>query len=132
MNDSEQEALSYIQKIQENTLSNGEYLAGIENDLDDINEHIASIDEYIIIANKEVSEDEQKSEEDIKQEEQKNETSGRREVQTEITIEDVHSEVVQINTTLKETNDLLTVGIFAQGIIIGVLVFTLFWNRFMR
>ena len=131
----EQEAIEAVQDIAKQGLENGEVLNEIESDLTDINEHVANIDEYLVINNKEAEEnkeDEQKAEEIIEEKNTKAGESENEEQGEEISIENVYTEIVQTNQHLENQTQLLTVGIFSQGIIIGVLLLTLLWNRFIK
>lgn len=127
------DAIQAVIEIAEIEHINNESLACIESSLEDINNHIADIDEYIVITNKEAEKkDEQKAEKAEKQDEQKAEKGDTETREEEVTISDIHSEIKAVNDNLTGTNTLLTTALFAQGIIIGVLVMILFWEKFLK
>ena len=100
-------------------------LNSIDSNVSDIN---SNIEEYLILKEP----DKIEKIENEKKEETKSETREVEENTSEFTIDDVYSEITQTNSILTEQNNILTVGLFSQGILIGVLVLTLFWNRFMK
>ena len=127
------DAIQAIIEIAEIEHNNNESLACIESSLEDINNHIADIDEYIVITNKEAEKkDEQEAEKADKQDEQKAEKDDTETREEEVTISEIHSEIKAVNDNLTGTNTLLTTALFAQGIIIGVLVMILFWEKFLK
>lgn len=109
----------------------------ITSSLDSIDSHVINIDEkldeIIVIQSpeKEEKKDEQKDEKTI---EEKTTKSGEQEEQIteEITISDVYTEIQTTNTLLERQNNILEFGIFSLGIMIGILVLALFWQRVVR
>ena len=128
------DAIQAVIEIAEIEHNNNESLACIESSLEDINNHIADIDEYIVITNKEAEKkDEQEAEKADKQDEQKAEKGDNEtRAEEEVTLSDIHSEIKAVNDNLTGTNTLLTTALFAQGIIIGVLVMIVFWEKFLK
>lgn len=128
----EQDAIQAVQDIAKQGLENEEILNEIESDLTDINEHIINIDEYLVINNKEEEKkDEQEAEKVDEKENQKSGEGEQEEIQA-VTLDDIYNEVAEVNDNLENTNNLLTVGVWTQGIVIGVLLLTIFWRKFFK
>lgn len=130
----EKEAIQAIEDIAKSEQENNEILNEIESDLTDIDEHITNIDEYLVINNKE---EEQKNEQESEKIDGKeNQKSGEGEQEQEevqaVTLDDIYNEVAEVNDNIENTNSLLTVGVWSQGIIIGVLLLTIFWRKFFK
>ena len=133
-NYSEEDAMRNIQDIAEHGLQNIKELQKIETSLDSMNEHISSLDDYLVIQKKK-EEEEKKKIEEKKEEEQKAESKSGEQTEEkteEKTLDDIYEELSVIDSDIKESNTLQTVGIFSQGIIIGVLLLTIFWVKFFR
>lgn len=135
-----QEALKDIQEINIHTKNSEDLLNAIESDLIDLNDHITTIEEFIVINNpdseekkeEEKKEDEQEDKKANEEKETKGDTGAEEEQEENITLEDVHEEIKQVNDNLSTTNNLLISDVFSNGVIAGVILFTLFWNRVMK
>lgn len=129
----EQDAINAIQEIVNIGEENGEQLLSISQQLNDINNHITNIDEYIITKQEqEDKKDEQDTEKITKESTEKNTKADTEESEETITTEQIYTEIQLVNDNLEAQINLLSVGIFAQGIIIGVLLLTIFWKRVFR
>ena len=133
-NYSTEDALRNIQDISDNSLEQLREIKKVQTSLDSLNEHVSSLDDYLVIQKK--KEEEQKKEEQKDEEKEETETkndvrSGEEETE-EITLSEVYTEIQTVNEHLEYQNNLLTISIFSSGIIIGVLLITLFWNRFIK
>lgn len=128
----EQDAINAIQEIVNIGEENGEQLLSISQQLNDINNHITNIDEFVITLQEEKKKNEQETKEITKEKTETETKNGTTETEETITNTEIYNEIVQVNDNLEIQNSLLTVGIFSQGIIIGVLLLTLFWKRVIR
>lgn len=134
-NYSTEDALRNIQDISDNSLEQLKEIKKVQTSLDSLNEHVSSLDDYLVIQKK--KEEEQKKEEE-KKDEEKEESETKSDLRTgeeeteEVTLSELYSEVQTVNQHLEYQNNLLTISIFSSGIIIGVLLITLFWNRFIK
>ena len=104
-------------------------LSNIESNTIDINENV---EELLVISNPDYEEKEEKEEEKEEAKKEISIKSDQQEEEEEISISDIYTEIQETNSLLNYQNNLITVGVFSQGIIIGVLILTLFWNRFIR
>lgn len=135
-----QEALKDIKEINIHAKNSEDLLNAIESDLIDLNDHITTIEEFIVITNpdseekkeEEKKENEQESKKVNEEKETKGDTGTEEEQEEAITLEDVHTEIKQVNDNLTTTNNLLISDVFSNGVIAGVILFTLFWNRVMK
>lgn len=118
---SDEEAYLILKNIDEN-------IGDIKSDVIDIRDNIEETE----IAN----EKEEKKEEEKKEEKQEISEikSGEAEAEEEssVTLETLSAQIDDTNSLLQDNNNLQTIGIFTQGIIIGVLLLTLFWSRFVK
>lgn len=112
-------------------------LKNIDENIGDIKSDLIDINDYLTIQNSEIVK-EDKNEDEKKEDDKKEENitkSGEQENQQEeqsITLEDISIQLDNTNHLLDTQNNLLIVNIFSSGIIAGVLLLTLFWNRFFK
>ena len=111
-------------------------LKNIDENIGDIKSDIIDINEYLTIQNSEIVKEEKKEDEKKEEKTEENITkSGDQENQQEeqsITLEDISIQLDNTNHLLDTQNNLLIVNIFSSGIIVGVLLLTLFWTRFFK
>lgn len=104
-------------------------LDSIDSNVQDINDNI---EEYLVISKPEKQEEEKQEEE---KEEKKEETKGDTK-STFQTSEEYLEEILEIqqndSITLSNIENLLIVNVFSIGILIGVMLLTLFWNRYFK
>lgn len=118
---------------------NTKELKTINQQLNDINYHLTNLEDYFIdnyILPEEIKKNEQTTEKNDKQEEETREETKSGDTETDnneaVTIETVQQTLEETNIILNNTNNLLTVSVFAQGIIIGVLVLTILWRKYLK
>lgn len=142
MNDDElqiDETLIAINNMASETSDNKKALSEIKESIDSIESHITNIDE-IISLNQENGIDEQETEKVDKQEkeetgeqkESKSESKSESEEAEEIDLSDIHTEIQQVNENLTLTNQILTGTILFLGVIVGVMLFKIVWDRLKK
>lgn len=133
-NISVEEAKQSIINIEENTSENTELLNEIESDLTDLNQHITNIDEYLVINNNEQRKEQttKKENEENEQKEEEQITENQSEESEEITLTNIYSEIQTVNENLTLTNNILSGNIIFLGIIVGVVLGKILWDRLRK
>lgn len=128
------DAKQAIINIEENTSENTEILNEIESDLTDLNQHITNIDEYLVINNNEQRKEQttKKENEETEQKEEEQITENQSEESEEITLTNIYSEIQTVNENLTLTNNILSGNIIFLGIIVGVVLGKILWDRLRK
>lgn len=137
----EQQAINEISEIAKSGLENVKQLKEINQQLSDINYHISALDDYIVDNTVDTEQlkkgsektDEQETKETSEETETKDRAGENTEENTEeITITEVHAEVVKVNENLQLTNSILTGNIVFLGVLAGIIIFKIMWDRFSK
>jgi Fe2+ transport system protein B len=121
-------ASNNIKNISDTSIDSNNQLYQINNTLIEIDNNLYSINELL---NKNY---EQETEKNIteKKEERKSSDQETSESVSEITIETIHEDLQANKEILQNQQNLLTVNVFAIGILIGVIVLSMFWDRYFK
>lgn len=119
---SDEEAYIIINNIDEN-------IGDIKSNVEDINDFLKE-SEFKEDEQKTEKTDGEKKEEDKK--EQTREIEQPAEEESSVTLETISAQIETTNSLIQDSNNLATVNIFSQGILIGVILLALFWKRLVK
>lgn len=137
INSPEEQAIEEITQIAKSGLENVKQLKEINQQLSDINYHVSALDDYIVEDlrdPKQITKDsenlnEQETKENVEETETKASAGDNQE---EITITDIHTEIVKVNDNIQLTNSILTGNIVFLGVLAGIIIFKIMWDRFSK
>lgn len=121
-------ALYNVQNINDTSVDSNNQLYQINNTLIEIDNKLYTINELLNEKNEQTTE--KTSEE--KKEARKGTDQEEADTESEITLETIHEDLQANNQILQNQQNLLTVNVFAIGILIGVVLLSMFWDRYLK
>lgn len=119
--------------VNEKVIDINEQLNSIDSNVSNINDNLETL---LVIKEPVENKDEQKTETSIaekKSTETKSGETGETTEETEaVTLTDIYDSVEKVNENITLTNQILTGNILFLGVIVGVLLFKIMWDRFKK
>lgn len=133
----EQDAIKAIVQISDQGKINADTLLKLNTDIQTISEHVASLDDYLVIQK---IEKEKQAEQEKKEDEQETKASDQEQTEIkntkaekeEITLTTIHEDIIKLSETAEMTNNILVGNIVFIGIIAGVILFKTMWDRLTK